>query len=83
MLTTHWKASEKRKAACRSKDLGLRVGTGRGRGIVGRDRPNIKAGFSGGGGAMQKSRSSLTRRSRPPSQVEDFGVFEAKWTSGT
>jgi len=69
MLTTHWKASKKRKAACRSKDFGLRVFTGRGRGIGGGDRTKMKAGFSGSGGAMQKSCGSRTSRSKVPSQV--------------
>lgn len=39
MLTTHWKASEKRYAACVSKFFGFSAGTGGGRGRLGGARP--------------------------------------------
>lgn len=37
--------------------------------MPGGERPNIRVGFSGGGGHMQKSRRRRTSLSRPPSHV--------------
>ena len=84
MLTRDWKASENLYAACLSKDGGLRVGTSLFGRAVGGERPYSMAGFSGGGGHMQKSWRIRTRRSIPPSIVmisRILGEVDVRYTS--